>query len=284
VFAAINTEVYMSNDNQDFSSTTVAPPEAEAGQITARGRARRDLGKMALVGAAGAALGGKAFAAESSAVPAATQKTSIYDGDHTALLIVDPYNDFMSEGGKLYNMIKQTAAESGMFDNLRKVITAGRAAGLKVFIVPHHPADPHGHDYDGWQHLNLFMQQTRGVKGFEIGTWGGEFNPEFGPKPGDVVVKEHFSQNGFAGTDLELLLRQHGIEKVILIGVIANSCIEATGRYAMELGYHVTIVTDATAAFNPEGMVAAKTNAPLYAHAILTSQELLTSLPAPAKP
>jgi hypothetical protein len=47
----------------------------------------------------------------------------------------------------------------------------------------------------------MFMQQTRGVKGFEVGTWGGEFHPEFDLKPGDVVVKEHFSQNGFASTD-----------------------------------------------------------------------------------
>ena len=54
--------------------------------------------------------------------------TTTYASDRTALLIVDPYNDFMSEGGKLYEAIKPTADASGMFDNLRKIIPAARAA------------------------------------------------------------------------------------------------------------------------------------------------------------
>ena len=47
--------------------------------------------------------------------------TATYSSDHTALLIVDPYNDFMSEGGKLYEAIKPTADASGLFGNLRAV-------------------------------------------------------------------------------------------------------------------------------------------------------------------
>jgi nicotinamidase-related amidase len=49
----------------------------------------------------------------------------------------------------------------------------------------------------------------------------------------------------------------------------------------MELGYHVTLVKDATAAFEPEGMHAAhEINEPPFAHAILTTDELLALLPA----
>ncbi len=51
-----------------------------------------------------------------------TMTTSTYGREQTALLIVDPYNDFMSEGGKLYAAIKPTADSSGLFDNLRKII------------------------------------------------------------------------------------------------------------------------------------------------------------------
>jgi nicotinamidase-related amidase len=214
----------------------------------------------------------------------AIMTTHSYSADRTALLSVDPYNDFMSEGGKLYSLIKPTADESGMFDNLGRIIPAARASGIKIVIVPHHRADPHGHDYDGWQNLNMFMAANRNHKVFEVGTWGGEFHPEFGPKPGDVVAKEHWAQNGFVNTDLDLLLKQHGIQKVVLVGALANTCIEATGRYAMEVGYHVTLVTDATAAFSPDGMLAAKINAPTFAHAILTTEELLASLPAPVTP
>ena len=47
--------------------------------------------------------------------------TVTYEKDITALLVIDPYNDFMSEGGKLYNAIRETADASGMFDNLRGV-------------------------------------------------------------------------------------------------------------------------------------------------------------------
>ena len=48
----------------------------------------------------------------------------------------------------------------------------------------------------------------------------------------------------------------------------------------MELGHHVTLVKDATAAFNPEGMIAARVNAKLFAHSEVTTDELLKALPA----
>lgn len=50
-----------------------------------------------------------------------------FAADHTALLIVDPDNDFMSKGGKVYEAIKATANAFGMFDNLRRLILALRA-------------------------------------------------------------------------------------------------------------------------------------------------------------
>ncbi|MDB5836441.1 MAG: isochorismatase [Caballeronia sp.] len=203
--------------------------------------------------------------------------TATYSADRTGLLIVDPYNDFMSEGGKLFNAIKATADVSGMFDNLRKIIPAARSAGIQVFIVPHHRS--HHGDFDGWQHINMFQKAGLPTKAFEVGSWGGEFNPEFGPQPGDVVIKEHWAQSGFANTDLDAQLKQHGIQKIILIGLIANSCIESTARFGMELGYHVTLVTNATAAFSVEGMQAAATNAPMFAHAIYSTAELLGHLP-----
>jgi nicotinamidase-related amidase len=203
--------------------------------------------------------------------------TQTYSADRTGLLIVDPYNDFMSEGGKLYGAIKPSADETGLFENLRKIIPAVREAGIQVFIVPHHRSCDG--DFDGWQHMSMFQKQGAPLKAFEAGTWGGEFHPEFGPQKGDVVVKEHWAQSGFANTDLDAQLKQHGIQKIILVGLIANSCIESTGRFGMELGYHVTLVPNATAAFSPEGMQAAAINAPMFAHAILTTEELLAQLP-----
>jgi len=49
----------------------------------------------------------------------------------------------------------------------------------------------------------------------------------------------------------------------------------------LELGYHITLIKDATAAFEQEGMHAAhEVNGPRFAHAILTTEELLALLPA----
>jgi nicotinamidase-related amidase len=200
-----------------------------------------------------------------------------YDPQHTALLIVDPYNDFMTEGGKMYAITKPTADSVDFYGNMRKLLPAVRATGTQVFIVPHHRSRLG--DFEKWQHVNPIQKQSNDMQSFAVDSWGGEWNPEFGPKPGDVVVLEHWAQNGFAGTDLDAQLKQHGIQKIVLVGFIANSCVEATARYGMELGYHVTLIEDATAAFNPEGMEAARVNSLLFAHARITTSELLAALP-----
>jgi len=76
-------------------------------------------------------------------------------------------------------------------------------------------------------------------------------------------------------------LKQKGITHVIVVGLLANTCIETTAKYAMELGYHVTLVRDATAAFGHEQMHAAHDiNGRTYAHAIVTSDELVGAIEA----
>ncbi len=204
--------------------------------------------------------------------------TTTYAADRSALLIVDPYNDFMSEGGKFYEATKETAEAVGFYDNMRKLIPAVRAARIQVIIVPHHRWRES--DYKGWKHMNPSQVLGNQIQAFAAGSWGGEFHPEFGPRDGDVVVLEHWAQSGFANTDLDAQLTQHGIEKIILVGMVANTCIEGAARFGMELGYHVTLIKDATAAFDEEGMYAAnEVNGPRFAHAILTTEELLAQLP-----
>ena len=101
---------------------------------------------------------------------------------------------------------------------------------------------------------------------------------------GDTIIKEHWGASGFANTDLDFLLKQQRISHVILIGLIANTCIETTARFAAELGYHVTLVRDATAAASREAMHAAHDiNAPTFAHAILTTAQILDALPKDPK-
>lgn len=202
------------------------------------------------------------------------------DRARTALLFVDPYNDFLAPEGKLWPMVASVATELGLLNNLRKVVAACRGAGLPVIIVPHHRWKDG--DLDGWDHPNPYLLGGYQHKVFEAGSWGGDWFVDFAPQPGDLVATEHWGSSGFANTNLDFLLKQKGISRVILIGLIANTCVESTGRFAVELGYHVTLVRDATAAAGPEAMRAAHDiNGPTYAHAIVTAAELLAALAIP---
>jgi nicotinamidase-related amidase len=200
-----------------------------------------------------------------------------YPQNRTALLLVDPYNDFLSVGGKLWPMVEDVATEVGLLDNLRATVAASRRVGFPICLVPHRRWEPG--DYEAWDHPTAYQLASGKRQSFAKGSWGGEWHPDFTPQQGDIVIKEHWGSSGFANTDLDFRLKQRGISKVIVVGLLANTCIECTSRFAAELGYHVTLVKDATAAFSEEMMYAAhELNGPTFAHEILTTAELLAVL------
>ncbi len=93
------------------------------------------------------------------------------------------------------------------------------------------------------------------------------------------MAQEHWCSSGFANTDLDLLLKRHGIRKLIAIGLIAHTCLESTVRFAAELGYEVTVVRDATADYSDKEMHAAPdVSLPSYANTIITTQEMVQSI------
>jgi nicotinamidase-related amidase len=209
--------------------------------------------------------------------------TETYDRSRTAVLLVDPYNDFLSEGGKLWPLVEPVATKVDLLNNLRTAITTARDAGVPVLFVPHRRWE--ATNYVGWDHPNPNQEGVNQQQIFARGSWGGEFHPDFRPQPDDVIITEHWAQSGFANTDLDMQLKQRGITHVVLVGVLANTCVESTGRFAMELGYHVTLVRDATAAFSAEMMHAAhELNGPTFAHAIVTTSELVDTLSAQHAP
>lgn len=196
-----------------------------------------------------------------------------YEQGKTALLLIDPYNDFLSEKGLMWPFVKEVADDVKLLDNLRMVVNAIRKSGIKVFYVPHKRWEKG--DYDNWKYPNPTQQSIRQYHTFAKGEWGGDWHPDFIPQEGDIIVKEHWGQSGFANTDLDFLLKQHGVSHIIAIGLLAHTCVESTCRFAMELGYHVTLVKDATASYSHQHMHAAhELNGPTYAHAILTSAEV----------
>ena len=158
-----------------------------------------------------------------------------------------------------------------------QVLSAARKAGLRVFYALHHRYRPG--DYETWKYIAPIQKAAWVHKAFEYGTWGGEIRREFEPQPGDIVAAEHWCSSGFANTDLDLQLKKHGVHQLIVIGLIAHTCIEATVRFAAELGYEVTMVKDATADYSDEEMHAAlDVNIPNYASAIVTTNEVVDAI------
>ena len=207
--------------------------------------------------------------------------TSTYDNATTALLVVDPYNDFISEGGKVWPRIKAVAEANNCVAHMLQVLNAARKAQFRVFYAMHRRYRPG--DYETWKYVAPIQRGAWQRKTFEYGTWGGEFRAEFEPQAGEIVVQEHWCSSGFANTDLDLQLKKHGIHKLIVIGLIAHTCVEATVRFAAELGYEVTVVKDATADYSDAEMHAALAiNLPNYASAIVTANDVVAAIAAAA--
>lgn len=203
--------------------------------------------------------------------------TTTYDPKITAVLCVDLYNDFLSEDGKLWPWVKDIAEEVGLLDNLRTVVRTARQAGIAIYHVPHHRSEPG--DYLNWTYPSPYQLGAAERQIFAKGTWGGTFHEDFQVQPGDIVATEHWASSGFPNTDLDHQLKRYGKEKIIMIGLLANTCLEATARIGMELGYHVTLVRDATSARSHEALHAAlDIDGPTYAHEILTTAELVAAL------
>ena len=123
--------------------------------------------------------------------------------------------------------IQAIAEEVGLLANLKAIVQAARAGGLRVCIAPHRRWEPG--DYRDWLHPNPTQIGIMKRHSFARGEWGGEWHPDFAPQPGDIVAKEHWGQSGFANTDLDQQLRQHGVTTIILVGLLANTCIEFDG-------------------------------------------------------
>jgi nicotinamidase-related amidase len=164
-----------------------------------------------------------------------------------------------------------------LLDNLRTIVHTAREAGITIYHVPHHRWEPG--DYVNWKYPSPYQLGAAERQSFAKGTWGGTFHDDFPVRDGDIVVTEHWASSGFPNTDLEHQLKRYGKEKIICVGLLANTCIEATARIGMELGFHVTLVRDGTAARSREALHAAlDIDGPTYAHKILTTAELVFAI------
>ena len=196
---------------------------------------------------------------------------------HAALVVVDSYNDFLSEKGQSWPLLRLVAKENDLVGNLLNLVAAARVGGVRIAFAPHHRYRDGSFARRRYLNPSQFLQIFS--KSFAKDGFGGQFYPGLAPAEGDIVASEHISSSGFAETDLHDQLTAIGVSHLFLTGCISNTCIEATARSAVDLGYHVTVVTDAIAAFSPgDHKFAVRTTLPLIAHRALYTAQAVAEL------
>jgi nicotinamidase/pyrazinamidase len=170
-----------------------------------------------------------------------------YD-EKTALLVIDVQNDFADPGGGLY---VKGGEEVVPFANA-EIDRAIAAGALVVYTQDWHPASTPHFQKDGGIWPVHCVQET----------WGAEFHRELNVK-GETVRKGTTGEDGYSGftvrdprsgiqegTDLEPLLRRHGIEKIVLVGLATDYCVKETALDARRLGFDTTILLEGVRGVN----------------------------------
>ena len=197
--------------------------------------------------------------------------------DRTALLVIDPVNDFLSEGGAGWELTEKTVKMNDVIGHLKLAIEGARARGIAVLFGPM--------AYTAEDYANQQLQRRSGInrlmferKMFLAGSWGADFHPDLQPGADDTVLLPHKSCDVFQ-TDLPEHLRRMGITHLVIAGMTANLCCESTGRHATEAGFDVTFLSDAIGAASvPEYEAAIRLNLPLIANAVITVEEFLAAV------
>ena len=203
--------------------------------------------------------------------------------DRTVLLVIDPVNDFLSEGGAAWEMTKGTVEKNNVIPNLKRAIDGARAQGIQVLFGPmaYTEEDYAHHNLQKRSGINRLMFEN---KMFLAGSWGADFHPELLPQAQDIVLLPHKSCDVFQ-TDLAEHLESRGITHLVIAGMTANLCCESTGRHGTEAGYDVTFLSDAIgAAGQPEYDAAININFPLIANGVITVDDFLARIEHPAVP
>jgi ureidoacrylate peracid hydrolase len=203
--------------------------------------------------------------------------TATFVPSRTALLVIDPVNDFLSEGGADWDMTRRTVEKHDVVGHLEQVIDGARGQGVPVLFGPmafttEDYVDDALHRRSG---INRMMFER---KMFQAGSWGADFHPDLQPHDDDIVLLPHKGVDVFE-TDLPDHLERLGTTHLVIAGMTANLCCESTGRHAMERGYDVTFLRDAIGADTLAAYEAAiRLNYPLIGNAVLTVAEFLAAL------
>ncbi len=174
--------------------------------------------------------------------------------EKTAIVLIEPQNDFLSEGGTMYAHIKEQLAERNVIANLQNLLKNARGKVGKIFYVPFHSFEPGfpelkkgGPGMEGLRGIECDMVADWGIGAWLRGTPGPEIIPQLTPEKGDIVVEGKKTLDAFHSTALDYLLRANEIEYVAFVGFHTDWCVESSARSAYDKGYRVIVIGDCTA-------------------------------------
>ena len=121
---------------------------------------------------------------------------------NTAVIIIDPYNDFLHPSGKLNSLLADSLKEKHSIAHLQELVTAARKHKIPIYYGLHQQVKPGF--LAGWKHATPLQQSQKENVAFEEGSWGVEIYKGLEPNlaNGDVVVSKHWSSSSFQNTDL----------------------------------------------------------------------------------
>jgi nicotinamidase-related amidase len=212
-----------------------------------------------------------------------------FHSDDTAIVIIDPQNDVLSEGGISWALVRESVHENNTIENLSRLFVAAKQRNFAVFISPHYlyPAD------QLWKFAGVAEKGMLTSKEFYrpdplkldgLSGSGADWLERFKPfiEDGKTVVVSPHKVWGPQTNDLVLQLRKRHFDKVILAGMLANLCVESHLRELLEQGFEVAVVKDATAGpRHPElgdGYQAASINYRFLANAVMSTSEVILAL------
>jgi nicotinamidase-related amidase len=207
----------------------------------------------------------------------------------TALVVIDPQNDVLSEQGISWSLVGESIKENNTVENLAQLFIAAKASDFAVFVSPHYL---YPHD-QAWKFEGLvekmmldskefFRPDPLAIDGFtgSGADWLERYKPFI--EDGKTVVVSPHKMWGPQTNDLVFQLRKRRISKIVLCGMLANLCVESHLRELLEQGFEVAVVKDATAApRHPkigDGYKAAVINYGFLANAVLTTNEAVLAM------
>ncbi|MCG4261915.1 cysteine hydrolase [Acetobacter senegalensis] len=152
--------------------------------------------------------------------------------NRNALLIVD-----VQEAFRLMDAEGAIPSNPDALENIRRILDSYRQAGQQTIHVRHFSRNPE----------SKFRPDKPGYR----------VMPEAQELPSEPVIVKR-ENSAFIGTGLEAFLREHELTSLTIVGATINHCVETTARMAANLGFRVTLVSDATWTYGltePDGTV-----------------------------